>query len=101
MLLAIANNSIRNTAIDTGYMFEQGGRGRIDLDTREVDTGYHNPLKHRGQFLLIDIVLIQTHSDSLRINLDEFGQWILQTPCDRNGPAPCSIERGKLLASNL
>src|SRR6266699_797807 len=95
MLLAVCDDGAGNAGIDARYMLEEGSGSRVDLDTGEVDAGYHNAIKHGSQFFLIYVMLVQPYADGFRVDLHQFGQGILQAPRDRDGPALCSIKIGE------
>src|SRR5215467_122993 len=101
MFLAIRDEGAGNTRVDTRYVLEQGSRSRVDLDTGEVDAGYHHAIKHGSQLFLIYVMLVQANADGFRVDLHEFGQGVLQAPRDRDGPALRSVEAGKFLTRSL
>src|SRR5438034_5213985 len=101
MLLAVFDDGAGNARIDTRYVLEEGSGSRVDLDTCEVDAGYHDAIKHGRQLFLIHVMLVQSHADGFRIDLHEFSQGILQAPRYRDGPALSSVEGGKLLTRGL
>ena len=101
MLLAIFDNRIGNAAIDTRHMLEQSRRSRIDLNTRKVDTRYYHPFKRIGQGFLIDIMLVQAYTNRFGIDLDQFGQRILQAPGNRDRTTLSGIQCGKFLPRHL
>src|SRR6266851_9150941 len=101
MLLAVCDDGAGNTRIDARYMLEEGGGSRVDLDTGEVDTGYHYAIKHGSQLFLIYVMLVQAYADGFRVDLHQFGQGILQAPRDRDSPALCSIKIGEFCTRGL
>src|SRR6266571_4227803 len=69
MLLAVCDDGAGNAGIDARYMLEEGSGSRVDLDTGEVDAGYHNAIKHGSQFFLIYVMLVQPYADGFRVDL--------------------------------
>ena len=53
------------------------------------------------QLALVHIVLVLADADGLGIDLDQFGERILQAACDGDGSANGEVEVGKLLAGDV
>lgn len=63
-------------------MGEQGGTCGVEIDTHIVHATFDHIGQLFGQSGLIEIVLIESHTDRFWIDLHQFSQWILHTPRD-------------------
>ena len=74
---------------------------RIDIHTHLVHTVLHGLVEALLEFLLIDILLILSHTDGIGIDLDKFGKRVHQSSSDRDGAAHGDILVGEFLTGNL
>ncbi|PSA87137.1 hypothetical protein BT093_03775, partial [Corynebacterium diphtheriae] len=70
---------------------KQRNRGRIELNTYCITRIITHCIKRLRQSRLVYIVLILTHSDRYRINLDQLGQRILKSTRKRNSATKRNI----------
>ena len=68
-----------------GHSSQQHGRGRVDIDPDAVDARFNDLVEGHLQTLGIDIVLVLPDAQRLGLDLDQFGQGVLQAPGDGNG----------------
>ena len=76
-------------------------RGSVEVDTYGIHTTLDGLIECMFEFRLIDVVLILSHADALRINLHEFCQRIHQTASYRYGTTHGDILVWELVACNL
>ena len=60
-------------------------RGSVQVDTHRVHTTHHHGIEALLQLGLIDIMLILTDTDALRIYLHQLRQWVHQSTTDAHG----------------
>ena len=87
--------------VDARDVAQQLRRGRVDLDAREVHARNDHAVEHRRQCLLIHVVLIEANAHGLGVDLDQFGQRVLQTPGNGDGAALRGLQGRKLLTRDL
>src|SRR6266436_626095 len=73
----------------------------IQLDTNAIDATHHNVIERSLQCTLIDIVLVLTNADRLRIDLYQLRQWVHQPSPDGDSATHCYILIRKFLARDL
>src|SRR5699024_4987525 len=69
----------RGDARDPGQQRRGGG---VDIHPHTVDTVLHNRVQGAGQLGFGQVVLVLTHTDRLGVDLDQFGERVLQTAGD-------------------
>jgi len=82
---------------DPRYPRQQRRRGDVGIDSDRVDAILHHRIERARQFALAKVMLILPDADRLRIDLDQFGQRVLQPTGDRHGTAQCDVEFGQFL----
>ncbi len=101
ILLAIVNDILCQYRSQTGDISQQVLRSGIDIHTYGIDTELHCLIETMFEFCLVYIVLILSHTDTLRINLHQLGQRIHQSAPDRHGTSHRDILVGELLACHF
>ena len=92
VFFAVSHNVLRSGCGESGDLLQQAGGRRVHIHTHCVDAILHHSAQRRVQFLLRAIVLILANTDGLRIDFDQFGQRVLQSPCDGHGRTQIHIE---------
>ena len=77
VLITIFDNRLSQPLRDPGDVLEQIDRRRIQIDADSVDARLHAGTQADFEFLLVDIMLVLTDPDGLRIDLDQLRQGIL------------------------
>ena len=92
-LLAVRERSVRLSKFDdlsrerhveTCDLPQQVLAAGVQVDTGEADALAGDVIESATQFDVVAVVLVETHSDVLRVDFDEFCERVLQTPRDRN-----------------
>ncbi|CPL31136.1 Uncharacterised protein [Bordetella pertussis] len=74
---------------------QQRRRGGVDVHAHGVHAVLDHRIQRTGQLALVDVVLVLAHADRLGIDLDQFGQRILQAAGDRDGAAQRHVQVGE------
>lgn len=98
MLPAVIDDVLRQGRSETADVHKQVLRGRVDIDADEVDAALHRPVERVLEFGLVHVVLILSHADALRVDLDQFGQRVHQSSADGDRSTRRHVLVGKLLA---
>jgi len=80
---------------------QQRHGGHVHVDTHRVHAILDYGVQLLRQFHLADIVLVLAHADGLGIDLHQFGERVLQAPCDRHCAADAHIDIRKFLRREL
>ena len=88
----------RTESADVGEEMLTGG---VEIYTYRVDATLHCEVERLLQLRLVNIVLVLSHSDALRVNLHEFGKRIHQSPAYAHSSSHSNILVGKFLAGGL
>jgi len=99
--LAVRDDPLGQRCSDARDIRQQRCARCVEIDADGVDAALDDLVELATKQRLVDVVLILTDPDRLRIQLDELGQRVLQPPGDRNGPAHRQIELGKLFPRDL
>ncbi len=101
LAVAMANDGLGQRLADTRNEAEQGPAGGVEIDADVVDAGFYHLFEGFFQGRLADVVLILADADTLGIDLDQFGQRVLQAAGDGDGAAHGQVEIGELLPSDV
>ncbi len=101
MLTAVVDDVLRQRWPEPTDVGQQVLRRRVDVDADGIDAQLHRLVEAVAQLRLVDVVLILSHADALRVNLHQFGQRIHQSAADAHGAAHSDILVGELLARHL
>ncbi len=101
VFVAILHDVDRGALGDSGHVAQQRPRGGVQIDADAVDAAFDHRLQRLLQIALIDIVLILADADRFGIDLDQFGERVLQAARDGDGAAHGQVEIGKLLARDV
>ena len=82
MLGTIIHNILSQQRAETRDIGQQMLGCRIDIHTHLVHTVLHGLVEALLEFLLIDILLILSHTDGIGIDLDKFGKRVHQSSSD-------------------
>ena len=75
--------------------------GGIEIDTHLVDTTLNGLVKCMLQFRLVNVMLVLSYADALRVNLHQFRQWIHQSASYADSSAHGDILVGELISGCL
>ena len=101
LLVPILYDRARLQARKAGDPRKERPRCSIEIHTHRVHAVFHHGIQFAGEFHLIHIVLVLADADRLGIDLHEFRERILQTPCDRDGSAVADIKIREFLCGSL
>ena len=101
MFIAELDDFLGGAFVDAGDVAQQGPGRRVEIHADAVDAAFNHRLERLVQLVLIDVVLILADADGLGVELDQFGQRVLQAARDGDGAADGEIEVGKLLARDF
>ena len=101
MRIAIGDDVERGAFGDAGNVTEQGPGGGVEVDADAIDATFDDGLKGLLELTLIDVVLVLADTDGFGIDLDEFGERVLETTGDRDGAADGEVEVRELLAGDV
>ena len=82
VLVAPGHDFARERRAHAGDARQQHRRGGIELHPHRVYAAYHHFVEFAAEELGVHIVLVLPHANRLGIELDEFGQRILQPAAD-------------------
>ena len=74
---------------------QQRRRGGVEIDADGVDRVLDHRFQRTAEPVLVDIMLVLADADRFRLDLDQFGQRILQAPRDRHRAAQRHVEAGE------
>ena len=99
--VAVADDALRHAGRQAGDACQQRRRGRIHIHADGVHAIFHHGVERAGQLALAHVVLVLAHADRFRVNLDQFGQRILQAARDRHGAAQGHIHVRQFLGGEF
>ena len=80
---------------------EQRHRSGIDVDADGIDAIFDDGIEIARQLGLRDIVLVLADADRFGVDLDQFGQRVLQAAGDGHGTADRNVEVGEFLGGEF
>ena len=83
IVVAVLDDALREPRADARYPRQQRRRGGVGIDSDRVDAILNHRIERARQFALAKVMLVLPDPDRLRIDLDQFGQWILQPSRNR------------------
>jgi hypothetical protein len=90
--VAVGDDVRRQRRAESGDARQQRRRGGVDVDADGVHAVLDDRVERLGQPGLADVVLVLADADRLRIDLDQFGERILQAAGDRHRAAQADVE---------
>ena len=87
--------------VDARYVLEDGMAGGVEVDAHLVDDGADDLVQLFGQLFLVDVVLVEADADAFGIDLDEFGEGVLEASADRDGAPDGEVEVGEFLPGEV
>ena len=93
--VAMGDDRVGERRPEAGDARKQRRRGGVEIDADRVDRVLDHRLERTAEAMLVDVVLILPDADRLRLDLDEFGERVLQAPRDRHRAAQRNVEVGK------
>ncbi len=94
--VAMRDDRLRERRAEAGHARQQRRGRRIEIDADGVDGVLDHRLQRAAEPVLVDVVLILPDADRLRLDLDEFGQRVLQPARNRHRAAQRDVEPWKL-----
>ena len=95
LIITILDDAVRHGTAKSRNVFAQLLGSEVDIHTHAIDAAFNHFFERELELALIDVVLILTHADGLGIDLDKFGQGVLQASRYGNGPADGQVEIGE------
>ena len=97
ILIAPAHDRLGNSSTQARYVCQQGYAGGVEINAHRVHAVFHNSLQTFGQITLVHVVLVLAYTNGFGVDLHEFGQRVLQAPCNAGGAAQAHIHIRHLL----
>jgi hypothetical protein len=97
MLVAIGDDVGGQRRVEAGDARQQGHGGGVDVHPDRIHAVLHHRIQRPRQPDLVDVVLVLADADALGIDLDQFGQRVLQAAGDGYGAAQGYVDIGKFL----
>ena len=91
------HDALREPRADARHPRQQRRGSRVGIDADGVDAVFDHGIERARQFGFAEVMLILPDADRLRVDLDQFGQRILQTPRDRHRAAQGDVELRQFL----
>ena len=91
----VRHDAVGEPRADPGHPGQQRRGGGVDVDPDRVDAVLHHGVERAGQLALGNVVLVLAHADGLRVDLDQFGQGVLQAARDRDRAAQRHVHTGQ------
>ena len=95
--VAVLHDALRQPRADARHPRQQRRRGGVGVDPDGVDAIFHHGIERARQLALAEVMLVLPDADRLGIDLDQFGQRILQPPRDRDRAAQGDVELRQFL----
>ena len=99
--IAVRNDGFSRGFSEAGNTGEQRRGGRVEIDADSVHRIFDDGIERAAEAALIDIVLVLADADRFRIDLDEFGERVLQAAGDGDGAAQRHVETGEFIGRGL
>ena len=97
VFIAVGHNIGGDSGIDARYALKQRDGSGIEIYAHTVYRTFHDAIKGASERRLVNVVLVLPHTNSLRIDLDQLSQRILQAASDGNRTAQRDIHVGEFL----
>ena len=95
--LAPAHHRLGHAARQARDPAEQRHAGSVEVHPNRVHAVFHHGFQAFDQIALVHVVLVLAHADGFGVDLDQFGQRVLQPPGDAGRAAQAHIHVGHLL----
>src|SRR5450432_1045397 len=92
---------LRERFADPSDVTEQHRTGGVELDADMVDAALDHIAELLRQQRLVNVVLVLTDADRLRLDLDELREGILESSRDRDRTSDRQIELRKLFTRDI
>ena len=93
--VAIGDNARGQSGAEAGDARQQRRRSGVEIDADRVDAILHHRVERARQLEFREIMLVLADADGFGVDLDQFGQRVLQAPRDRHGAAQGHVEIGQ------
>lgn len=70
----VVHNVLRQRRAEARHISQQTLAGRVDVDADRVDTALHRLVERFLERTLVNVVLVLSDADGLRVDFDQFGQ---------------------------
>ena len=94
------DNPPRRELVQARDVPQERDAGGVEVDADEVHATGDHPFERLLELLGIHVMLIEPDPDVLRLDLDEFGQRVLESSADRDRASDLVVEVGELLAAD-
>ena len=99
--MAVVDDRLRKPGAQPRHIGQQRGGCGVEIDTHRVHRVFHHGLERAAELELVDVMLILTNANRLRLDLDEFRQRVLQAARDRDSAAQRHVKRREFLGCQL
>ena len=99
--IAPAHHGLGHAARQARHTGEQRNARRVQVHAHRVHAVFNHGVQRFGQLALVHIVLILAHTDRLGVDLDQFGQGVLQTAGNGCRAAQAHVHVGHFLAGKF
>ena len=93
--IAMRDDGFGERRAEAGHARQQRRRSGVEIDADGIHRVFDHRFQRAAEPVLVDIVLILADADRFRLDLDQFGQRILQAPRDRDRAAQRHVEVGE------
>ena len=90
--VAVLDDALRQPRADARHPRQQRRGSGVGVDADRIHAVLDHGIERARQLALAEVVLVLADSNRLRIDLDQFGQRILQPPRDRDRAAQGDVE---------
>ncbi len=87
MLLAIFDDAAGGQLVQPGHVPQERDARGVQVDTDEVDATGDDRIQRVLEVPRVDVVLVKPDADILRLDLDQFGQRVLEPATDGDAAA--------------
>ena len=99
--VAMRDDGFGKRGAEAGDARQQRRRGGVEIDADGVHRIFDHGLQRAAEPVLVDIVLVLADADRFRLDLDQFGQRVLQAAGDGDGAAQRHVEAGEFRGGQL
>ena len=96
MLAPIIIQAARRELIQPGHVTQQRGTRRIDVHANIVNARFDDRIERSAKMFGLHVVLIKTHPNIGRVDLDQFRERIKDAATDRYGATNTRVQSGQL-----
>ena len=95
--VAPAHQRCRDARRQARHPAQQRHAGGVEVDAHRIDAVLDHGVKAARELALVEVMLVLSDANGLGVDLDEFGQRVLQAPGNARSAAQADIDVGHLL----